>query len=128
MTFAYPRSNGASSLPSYNQQRSQSSNILSRVGDSIPVAIKQWLSVGGIRIRRGYKRTRDAGIKATTLRLIKSIFTISNAIILLWMFSIRWGERTVFEEHINQCLWDSWEEWVSIQWRLSQLETCCKLY
>jgi len=121
MTFAYPRNTGAPSLPSYNSKRAQSPNILNRVGDSIPQAAKQWLSVGCVRVRRGFKSARYAGIKATAVNLVKGIFTIPNAIILLWIFSIRWGERTVFEDHINHCLWDSWEEWVSVQRCPSQL-------
>lgn len=112
MTFAYPRNTGAYSLPSFNQhQSSRPQNIFSRVWDSIPPAAKQWLpgSVSG-----GIGRHRESeGIKTTAVNIVKRIFTIPNAIILLWMFAIRWGERTVFQDSINKCLWDSWEEWVS---------------
>ncbi|KAJ5971431.1 uncharacterized protein N7479_001349 [Penicillium vulpinum] len=109
MTFAYPRNTGASSLPSFNQnQSSTSQNILSRAWDCIPSA-KQWLP--GSVIREMGRNQESEGIKARTVNLVKRIFTIPNAIILLWIFSIRWGERTVFQDSINQCLWDSWEEW-----------------
>ncbi|KAJ5193411.1 hypothetical protein N7449_009553 [Penicillium cf. viridicatum] len=110
MTFAYPRNTGASSLPSFNQhQSSRPQSIFSRVWDSFPQAAKQWLpgSVSG-GIGRHWE---SEGIKTTAVNLVKRIFTIPNAIILLWMFSIRWGERTVFQDSINKCLWDSWEEW-----------------
>lgn len=112
MTFAYPRNAGASSLPSFTQhQSSRPQSIFSRVWDSFPPAAKQWLpgSVSG-GIGRHWE---SEGIKTTAVNLFKRIFTIPNAIILLWMFSIRWGERTVFQDSINKCLWDSWEEWVS---------------
>ncbi|CAP79834.1 Cell division control protein [Penicillium chrysogenum] len=110
MTFAYPRNTGASSLPSFNQSKSsRSSNILSRVWDGIPPQAKQWLPGS---LNRGIGRNQDSeGIKITAINLVKRIFTISNAIILLWIFSIRWGERTVFQDSINKCLWDNWEEW-----------------
>ncbi|KGO66505.1 hypothetical protein PITC_012230 [Penicillium italicum] len=110
MTFAYPRSTGASSLPFFNQnQSSTSQNILNRAWDSIPSAAKQWLPGS---VSRAFGRNRESeGIKTTTVKIVKRIFTIPNAIILLWVFSIRWGERTVFQDSINQCLWDSWEEW-----------------
>jgi hypothetical protein len=114
MTFAYPRNTGASapnSLPLYNPKRSQSPNLISRVADFIPPAAKQWLSVGGIQ--RRLRRAQEAGTRVTRKNFVKSVFSIQNAIVLLWMLSIRWGERTVFDDHIKQCLWDSWEEWVS---------------
>ncbi|KAJ5593392.1 hypothetical protein N7537_010296 [Penicillium hordei] len=110
MTLAYPRNTGASPLPSFNQhQSSRPQSIFSRVWDSIPPAAKQWLP-GSVSGRIGRHRESE-GIKTTAVDLVKRIFTIPNAIILLWMFSIRWGERTVFQDSINKCLWDSWEEW-----------------
>ncbi|KAJ5817303.1 hypothetical protein N7447_009536 [Penicillium robsamsonii] len=110
MTFAYPRNTGASSLPLFNQNQSlQSRNILSRVWDCIPPAAKQWLPGS---LSQGIERNQEnEAIKTTAINVVKRIFTISNAIILLWVFSMRWGERTVFEDSINKCLWDSWEEW-----------------
>ncbi|KAJ5334566.1 hypothetical protein N7452_006969 [Penicillium brevicompactum] len=112
MTFAYPRNTSASSpssLPFYTPKRTKSPNFLNRVADSIPPVAKQWLSTGAAH--RRWKRTKEAGFKVTIVNLVKSIFTIPNAIIILWLLSIRWGERRVFEDHINQCLWDSWEDW-----------------
>lgn len=114
MTFVYSPNTGASSpysLPLYRQKQTQSPNYLNRLADLIPPVVKQWLMGDA---HRGLKRAKDDGLKLTAVRLVKGIFTLPNAIILLWIFSIRWGERTVFEDHINQCLWDSWEEWVSI--------------
>ncbi|KAJ5124954.1 uncharacterized protein N7515_008779 [Penicillium bovifimosum] len=110
MTFAYPRNSGASTLPSFSQyQPSRPRNLFTRAWDTIPSAAKQWLPVRSIS--RGVARAKAEGIKITAMKLAKRTFTIPNAIILLWMFSIRWGERTVFEDSINKCLWDSWEEW-----------------
>ncbi|KAJ5209945.1 hypothetical protein N7472_000084 [Penicillium cf. griseofulvum] len=109
MTFAYPRNTGAS-LPFSNQNPPlRSQNIISRGWDCIPQAAKQWLPGS---VSRGIGRNQESeGIKTTAMNIVKRIFTISNAIILLWVFSIRWGERTVFEDSIKKCLWDSWEEW-----------------
>lgn len=115
MTFAYPPNTGASSpypLPLYRQKQTQSPNPLSRLADFISPVVKQWLPMGDANGR--LRRAKDDGLKLTAVKLVKGIFTLPNAIILLWIFSIRWGERTVFEDHINQCLWDSWEDWVSI--------------
>ncbi|KAJ6086623.1 hypothetical protein N7467_005537 [Penicillium canescens] len=111
MTYPYQRSAGASPLPSFNQNYTPSSpSISSRVWQFVPPIAKQWLSEGSLS--RGIGRHRGSeGIKITAVRALKSILSIPTAVILLWIYSIWWGERRVFEDHINQCLWDSWEEW-----------------
>jgi len=35
-------------------------------------------------------------------------------VILMWIFTLWWGERTVFQEHIDACVWDNWEHWVGL--------------
>ena len=42
----------------------------------------------------------------------RRILSLPNFLILLWIFYIRWGERTVFSNAIQACDWDSWESWV----------------
>jgi hypothetical protein len=113
MAYPYQRSAGASPLPSFNQNYTASSpSISSRVWQFVPPIAKQWLSEGSLS--RGIGRHRGSeGIKITAVRALKSILSIPTAVILLWIYSIWWGERRVFEDHINQCLWDTWEEWVS---------------
>lgn len=122
MTFAYPRNTSASSpssLPFYTPKRAQSPSFLGQVTELITPVTKQWLSPEAAHQR--WRRTKEAGFKVTIVNLVKSIFTIPNAIILLWLFSIRWGERKIFEDHINQCLWENWEDWVSNHGWLLQL-------
>jgi hypothetical protein len=113
MTYPYQRSSGASPLPSFNKNYTpRSPSIFSRVWEFVPPIAKQWLSEKPFS--RGMTRHRGSeGIKITAVRAVKSAFSIPTAVILLWIYTIWWGERRIFEDHINQCLWDSWEEWVS---------------
>lgn len=44
---------------------------------------------------------------------MKRIFTVSNGLVLLWVLTLWWGERTVFRDSVDSCVWQSWEKWVS---------------
>lgn len=46
-------------------------------------------------------------------RSLRRIFTIANGLIALWVFTLWWGERTVFRESVESCVWGNWEHWVS---------------
>jgi hypothetical protein len=47
-----------------------------------------------------------------TKYLLRASFCVANLLAVLWMFTLWWGERTVFRDQISQCYWDSWEKWV----------------
>ncbi|GAB7366837.1 hypothetical protein MBLNU230_g1007t1 [Neophaeotheca triangularis] len=34
-------------------------------------------------------------------------------LVILWIYVLHWGERTVFKQHIEQCHWNRWETWPS---------------
>lgn len=113
MSYAYPRSTGASSLPSYKSASSastQSSSFVYQALNQLPAA-KQWVEEGVAAI--GSQRPRGRGeIQSSAKRTLKRLFTVANAVILIWVFTLWWGERTVFQEHIDACVWDNWEHWV----------------
>lgn len=43
---------------------------------------------------------------------LRSFLNIPLALILIWLFVLRWGEQTVFKHMIGDCAWDRWENWV----------------
>lgn len=45
--------------------------------------------------------------------ILKRVFTIANAVIVIWAYTLWWGERTVFQQSIDACAWGNWERWVS---------------
>lgn len=54
-----------------------------------------------------------AAVKTLALKTAKVIFTIPNALIVLWICTLWWGERTVFRDSVESCVWSDWEKWVS---------------
>ncbi|KAK8181425.1 hypothetical protein BC567DRAFT_223147 [Phyllosticta citribraziliensis] len=42
---------------------------------------------------------------------LRRVFSLPNFVILLWIFYLRWGERTVFRSAIQACDWSNWESW-----------------
>lgn len=52
-------------------------------------------------------------MKSSFRALPGRLFTIVNALVVLWLFALWWGERTVFQESLEMCDWGNWEQWVS---------------
>ncbi|KAJ5591955.1 uncharacterized protein N7459_002324 [Penicillium hispanicum] len=112
MSYAYPRSTGASSLPLFTSgASSQSTSLANRAWDGLPGPAQQLLAEGIAAARPQGRRDIPSFAKL----VLKRIFTVVNAVILLWVFTLRWGERTVFQESIDACVWESWERWPSFQ-------------
>lgn len=52
-------------------------------------------------------------MKSSFRALPGRLFTIVNALVVLWLFTLWWGERNVFQESLEMCDWGNWEQWVS---------------
>ncbi|GLI78282.1 hypothetical protein PoHVEF18_006591 [Penicillium ochrochloron] len=108
MSYAYPRSAGASSLPSFNSVSGQASGVVRQALEGLPAAAKQWFAEGATSFSRTRGRNNARGMAALVFR---RLFTVANAVVLMWLFTIWYGERTVFQEAIDRCVWESWEKW-----------------
>ncbi len=42
----------------------------------------------------------------------RCLISIPNGLIILWIASLWWGERLVFQQSISKCDWNIWERWV----------------
>ncbi|KAJ5765909.1 hypothetical protein N7520_005468 [Penicillium odoratum] len=107
MSYAYPRNIGPSTLPSFIPSKTRT---LDRTWDDLPGAAKRWIGEGANSIRTARPRIRH-DMQRSAIVIFKRIFTIINAVILLWCFTLRWGERTIFQESIDACIWQNWESW-----------------
>lgn len=109
MSYAYPRSAGASSLPSFNSVTGRASGVVRQVLEGLPATAKEWFAEGAAGFRRTRGRSDARGMAAMVLR---RLFTVANAVVVMWLFTLWWGERTVFQEAFDRCVWESWEKWV----------------
>lgn len=113
MSYAYPRSTGASSLPSFGSKLPSSRlGLVNQTWDRVPSAAKQWFSEGVASLRSSRPRSRRE-VQSTLKLGLKRLFRITSAVIVLWLFTLWWGERAVFQESIDACAWEAWEAWVS---------------
>jgi hypothetical protein len=46
----------------------------------------------------------------------RRLFTLANALVVLWWVVLYWGESGVFNGNIESCNWDKWENWVCYSW------------
>jgi hypothetical protein len=51
------------------------------------------------------------GIRPQAKRFTR-LLSVAPLLTILWLYTVYWGERTVFNSSINQCQWEQWEQWV----------------
>jgi len=35
--------------------------------------------------------------------------------IILWVYTLWWGEQVVFQRNVKECSWERWEQWVNVK-------------
>lgn len=43
----------------------------------------------------------------------RRLFTLVNALVVLWWVVLFWGETGTFNSAVGGCSWEKWEDWVS---------------
>jgi hypothetical protein len=96
MNQAYGKTN-----PSRNHFQ-EAKSFTQRIVDSIASssAFQQW------------KQSETAPKSKQQRGLLRRLFSLVNVIILIWIFTLYWGERTLFSRSIDACDWRHWESWV----------------
>jgi hypothetical protein len=59
------------------------------------------------------RESRRSSRRSLIIVLVRLIFSVPNALLLLWIGTLWWGERTVFRDSVKACSWETWESWVS---------------
>ena len=81
---------------------------------TVLAAAKSRVYAGIEHIKAAYVRERrDKRRFGVILALLRLVLTIPNLLLLVWLGTLWWGERTVFKDSVQECKWDSWESWVS---------------
>lgn len=45
----------------------------------------------------------------------RRLLSFPHMLVVLWMLVMLWGERWTFKSQVQNCDWDHWEDWVSLQ-------------
>lgn len=118
MSYAYSgRSSGASSRPPYYSSYDESDSIVGRASSTVYSYARDSIveRIEDVKSRFGYGR-RPRKMKSFWQEIrscIRAAFSIANLLVIMWIFTLWWGERTIFQDKISQCFWESWENWVS---------------
>ncbi|KZF25310.1 hypothetical protein L228DRAFT_244116 [Xylona heveae TC161] len=56
-------------------------------------------------------RRQSVSRKARNRWNVRRHLSLRNALVLLWVIVLWWGERRVFRESFQACQWSSWERW-----------------
>lgn len=104
MGSAYPNSFSSTSWSPRKLQNSHVETALDVARGLIGGFQNLW-GPAGRRRRRG-----PAWLDARSVA--RSVFTVTTLLAVLWMYVLWWGERTVFRQSVNECLWEKWESWV----------------
>ena len=90
--------------------------LRTRLYNTLPPALKAAIAKLQVRvslITNAYTGMRrgSGGIGAIP-RLLRLIFSLQTVLILIWAFTLWWGERMVFWDSLKACEWGKWEKWV----------------
>jgi hypothetical protein len=119
MSYSYPRSDSANGYRLSRPDRfAESTNLHERLTQALPLWARRWVTeLRERRIPAALSGARNdyngAGLQKICWRIVRRVFSVANALILLWIFTLWWGERTVFRESLDKCDWNKWEKWVS---------------
>lgn len=64
------------------------------------------------------KRGRLYGEEATRKGWARQLLTVVLLLQVVWIYTLYWGERSVYSNAIEACDWRYWEQWVCNHVRL----------
>ncbi|KAH8692086.1 putative manganese ion homeostasis [Talaromyces proteolyticus] len=117
MSYAYSRGGpgAASNRSYYDEYDEEEETLLWRASIAVYSYARHSASesIEDVKSRFGYGR-RPRKLKPFWQEVgstLKAALCVANFLAAIWIFTLWWGERTVFQETISQCYWDSWEKW-----------------
>ncbi|KAE8155231.1 hypothetical protein BDV25DRAFT_146361 [Aspergillus avenaceus] len=114
MSYSYASASADSYRPAHRDYSTESSKS-GRLVDILPPWGRHWVAeiqARWIRSANGTETSRSRGWNKTSIsRMVRGIFTLTNALVVLWFYTLWWGERTVFHASLEQCAWENWENW-----------------
>lgn len=118
MSYAYTRGSGSGAFPpprssSLRNHFVEPPSLLERLRRSARLWLAELWARLVASVSAVQRRARRRGWRHEVWCAAKGAFSIANALIMVWLFTLWWGERTVFRDSVRSCAWDGWERWVS---------------
>ncbi|KAL2807744.1 hypothetical protein BJX63DRAFT_411370 [Aspergillus granulosus] len=113
MSYSYLPTTSTSAYRPARQDSLARFSVFGAVHGALPSWATQGLSAAAQTASGHLERLKNRNeLKSTVSRAARWLFTITNGLILLWIWTLWWGERGVFQESLESCAWGSWEKWV----------------
>ncbi|KAK1142080.1 hypothetical protein N8T08_008162 [Aspergillus melleus] len=116
MSYSFRQGTSADAYRPSRGSFSKTPGTLDRVQSLLPTAANRQIADlqarGASLASGGTEGSRARTALGTQIwRTFKSIFSVANGLVLLWFWTLWWGERTVFRESLETCAWGNWEHW-----------------
>ena len=117
-SYSYPHTAGVNPYHPRHRDSFTEPTTWESLREMLPLWTTQWivdLRAYWTRLTAtGEEGARSRAAMKSSLRAVPGrLFTIVNALVVLWLFTLWWGERNVFQESLEMCDWGNWEQWVS---------------
>jgi hypothetical protein len=73
------------------------------------LAHQAWRVARAFVVYRIQPRLRDASSGRCDW---KRVLSLGRILVVIWLFTLYWGERKVFKDSVDSCQWENWENWV----------------
>ncbi|PKY07090.1 cell division control protein/putative DNA repair exonuclease [Aspergillus campestris IBT 28561] len=115
-SYSYPHTAGANPYHPRHRDSFTEPTTWESLREMLPLWATQWI-IDLHAYRTRFTATGEEGVRSraamnSSFRALPGrLFTIVNALVVLWLFTLWWGERTVFQESLESCEWGNWEQW-----------------
>ncbi|KAL4938225.1 hypothetical protein BDV06DRAFT_201387 [Aspergillus oleicola] len=113
MSYSYLPTSANNHRPARRDAFTQSST-LKTVQDALPSWATQRVSAATAATTRQMEKLKNKDeMKIVATITAKRLLTVMNGLIVLWICTLWWGERSVFRDSVESCAWGAWEQWPS---------------
>src|SRR5215471_4508937 len=112
MPFAFSYGLPRSSRNHYVDPPGFATRLLNSLHPSVQSALLEGQARASSIVRTYRAEGRKKGCTGIIFRFLRFALSLRSVLILLWVFTLWWGERRVFRDSVDGCRWEKWERWV----------------
>ncbi|KAL2870376.1 putative manganese ion homeostasis (Fr) [Aspergillus lucknowensis] len=112
MSYSYLPTSSASAYRPARRDHFNPSGVVKTIHDALPSWATQGISAAAHSASGRLDRLKNRSeLKRLAWKVTRWLFTITNGLIILWIYTLWWGERSVFRDSLESCAWNAWEKW-----------------